>query len=264
VPEGDHAEHELDIDDISVSFGGVKALSDVSLHVDKGEIVGLMGPNGAGKSTMVGVVSGFVRPNRGEVWIGGKRLTRRGPRAFAEAGVRRTFQRAAIIEDLSVREHLMLGELARTYDHRLWLDGLLPARLRGQDKRELAGARAQALMADLDLSWCADRRPASLPPATQRIVELGMALMADPSVLLLDEPTAGLNRSERARIGEKLREIASKNTVAILLIEHDVSLMMTVADKVCVLDFGKVIAHGLPDEIRRHPDVQTAYLGASL
>lgn len=262
VGEADAPVHAVEATGITVAYGGVMALAEVSIRADKGAIVGLMGPNGAGKTTMVGVLSGFVRPTGGEVRICGQVLTRRGPRAFARAGVRRTFQRAAVIEDLSVREHMLIGDLATDYDHRLWLDGLLPARWRGQTSWERAEAKAEGVLDRLGLSWCAQRRPGSLPPATQRVVELGMALMADPAVLLLDEPTAGLNRSETDAIGAVLRDIAAEGTVATILIEHDVSLMMSVADHVYVLDFGKLIADGIPEAIRQHPDVQTAYLGA--
>jgi ABC-type branched-subunit amino acid transport system ATPase component len=253
--------HELAVSEVSVTFGGVRALVNVSLFADKGTIVGLMGPNGAGKSTLIGVMSGFIRPTAGDIRIAGSRLTNQKPRRFAQAGVRRTFQRAAVIEDLTVRQHLLLGQLATNYDHRVWLDGLLPSRFRGAAERASAEIRAEDLMGRLGLSWCADRRPISLPPATQRIVELGMALMADPSVLLLDEPTAGLDRTETERIGDLLKEIAQNGSVAILLIEHDVALMMAVTDHVYVLDFGQVIAAGTPDEVRRHPEVQMAYLG---
>ena len=246
------ADPVLEVRDVSVHFGGVSALSGVSLSVRAGEVTGLIGPNGAGKTTLFNVVSGLQRPDRGTVRIAGRDVTGLGPHRRARLGLARTFQRLELFSNLSSEDNVRVGLEARRRGRRR-----LP--LLGGAERVPGGA-ATALLERVGAGEAAGRPVNSLPTGTARLVELARALAISPQVLLLDEPCSGLDDHESVGLGRLLRELADEGR-AVLLVEHDMDLVLDVCDVVYVLDFGEIIASGTPAEIRLHPAVQAAYLG---
>jgi ABC-type branched-subunit amino acid transport system ATPase component len=240
------------------AFGGVRAVDGVSFTVGEREIHGLIGPNGAGKTTLLNLVSGLVRPTGGAIRLGGERLDRLPPHRIAALGVTRTFQNIRVFPELSALENVIVGShLARSaplWRHMLWLRS---ARAEEVETR----ARALALLRRVGMADRADEPAASLSYGEQRRVEIARALAASPAVLLLDEPTAGMNPAEVAAVGEVIREVA-RGGQSVLLVEHNVKLVMDVCDRVTVLDFGKVIAEGTPAEVSRNAEVIAVYLGA--
>ena len=235
----------LAVESVSVRFGGVQALNDVSLDVAAGRVTGLIGPNGAGKTTLFNVVSGLVAPTSGRVLISGRDVTRDPTYRRARLGVARTYQRLELFGSLSVRENVLVGaELRREWDR----DGAHPA------------ATAEELMALVGISDVADVRAETLSTGTSRLVELARALASRPRVLLLDEPSSGLDDRESEAFGRLLSRLAGEG-LAILLVEHDMDLVMNVCSHIWVLDFGRILTSGNPQEIRDSAEVQRAYLG---
>jgi branched-chain amino acid transport system ATP-binding protein len=237
---------------VSVRFGGVHALSDVDLSVRRGAITGLIGPNGAGKTTMFNVLTGLAAPSAGRVRLDGDDITGWPPHRRGRAGMARTFQRLELFTRLSVEENLIAAWEA---SHAGAVFG------RGRAERR---ARVAEVMGLLDLWSISGRRAGELPTGLGRLVELGRALCTDPRVLLLDEPSSGLDAGETARFRDVLLAVVGRRgggEPAVLLVEHDMALVMEVCDRVTVLDFGVRIADGTPDEIRRDPAVRAAYLG---
>ncbi|AFR49460.1 ABC transporter ATP-binding protein [Gordonia sp. KTR9] len=246
--------------DITKRFGGLVALADVSVQVAPSSIVGLVGPNGAGKSTLFNVMSGYLRPSSGSVFLDGVEQTRHsGPQHRATMGVARTFQHPELFSDLTIREHLILAKRVRSAPRRLWTDLLRGAGLRMSTTSD--DAAVDTLLDDLSLTDDADRLAVGLPLGVARRVEVGRALITDPRVVLLDEPSSGLDESETRDLARVLRDARTRHSVALVLVEHDVDLVLGMSDEVYVLDFGKLIAHGTPAEIRRDPTVRAAYLG---
>jgi branched-chain amino acid transport system ATP-binding protein len=244
---------------VTVRFGGLVALDDVSLSVPAGTIVGLVGPNGAGKTTLFGVISGLLHPQEGEVFLGGHRVTHWSPSKRARLGMARTFQQLELFMGLTVREHIVLGYRVRNQRRRLWSDLLTAGSLHraGDEERQ----RADQLIDLLGLRSVANIPAAALPLGTARRVEVARALATDPSIVLLDEPSSGLDAHETAQLGAALRTVVDEERVSLLLVEHDVAMVLGLSSQVAVLDFGVRIAHGSPDEIRNDPAVRTAYLG---
>jgi branched-chain amino acid transport system ATP-binding protein len=242
---------------VTVSFGGLIALSDVSLTVPPQAIVGLVGPNGAGKTTLFGVLSGILDPTAGSVSLHGRDVTRDSPQRRAQAGLARTFQRTELFADLTVREHLVLAYRARHNRSRLWAD--LIGRRTGD--RAAEDARVDQLLAVLGLTQVAERPARALPLGTARLVEVGRALATDPSVILLDEPSSGLDVHETDQLAATLRRARTEQGVALVLVEHDLDLVLGLSDVVNVLDFGIMIATGTPAEVRADPRVRAAYIG---
>ncbi|MFG3618732.1 ABC transporter ATP-binding protein [Nocardia sp. NPDC047654] len=231
----------LEVDDVTVVFGGHRALDGAGLRAERGAVTGLIGPNGAGKSTLFDVICGLRKPTRGRVAIDGADVTRLGPSRRARHGLARTFQRLELFGRLSVRDNLLVAaELGPQRRHAARIVTEIIDRL---GLHELADA-------------CADE----LPTGTGRLVEVGRAIAARPSLILLDEPAAGQDHTETERFGELLRSLADDGT-AVLLVEHDMGLVMNVCDEVFVLDLGKVIASGPPAVIRADQTVLAAYLG---
>jgi branched-chain amino acid transport system ATP-binding protein len=223
---------------VSVSYGGVRALVDVDLDVDEGQLVGLIGPNGAGKTTFIDAITGMVR-SRGRVELDGQDLTSRPSHARARLGLTRTWQSIELFDDLTVRENLTV---------------LAPRRTRGS-----APTPGEAL-AMFGLESFADAMPYEISQAQRKLVGLARALAADPRVLCLDEPAAGLDVTESEELGRRLRQIVDAG-IPVLLVDHDMGLVLGISDHVVVLEFGQVIATGDPESVRRDPQVVTAYLG---
>ncbi|MEU8896006.1 ABC transporter ATP-binding protein [Nocardia sp. NPDC048505] len=231
----------LRVEDVRVTFGGRHALDGAGLSAERGRITGLIGPNGAGKSTLFDVVCGLRRPAAGTVRLDGRDITRMGPTRRARHGLARTFQRLELFGRLTVRDNLLVA--AELGPHRRHAAATVSALLDRLGLGEVAGT-------------CADE----LPTGSARLVEVGRALAARPSLLLLDEPAAGQDGAETARFAELLRGLAAEGT-AVVLVEHDMGLVMSVCDEVFVLDLGKIISSGPPELIRRDETVLAAYLG---
>ena len=231
----------LEVSEVTVTFGGRRALDGVAIAAERGRVTGLIGPNGAGKSTLFDVICGLRKPVAGRVALEGKDVTREGPARRARHGMARTFQRLELFGRLSVRENLMVA-----------------AEL-GPQRRHAARA-VEEIITRLDLGEVADRPADALPTGTGRLVEVGRALAVRPRFLLLDEPAAGQDAEETRRFAGLLRALADEGTT-VVLVEHDMSLVMGVCDQVYVLDLGKIISVGSPDVIRRDETVLTAYLG---
>jgi len=248
---------------ITVRFGGLTALSDVSIEVEPGRIAGLVGPNGAGKSTLLGVLSGLQRPNSGHVWMDGVDVTNASPRSRASRGLARTFQQPELFMGLTVREHLVLAHRARVSRVRLWRDMFDPRSLLPPSKAE--NERVDALLELLRLTRVARAPVSALPLGLARLVEVGRALASDPHVLLLDEPLSGLDVKASENLLAVFSQIVERaeHPLSIIIVEHDVAAVLSLSHTVFVLDFGERIAVGTPEEIRNDPAVRSAYLGDS-
>lgn len=246
---------------ITVRFGGLTALSQVSLEVQPGSIAGLVGPNGAGKSTLLAVLSGLLRPNEGRVHLRGEDVTNVSCRTRARKGLARTFQQPELFLGLTVREHLMLAHRARVAPRRLWRDMLDPRSLLPPSKEE--SERVDELLELLRLTRVEKAPVAALPLGILRLVEVGRALASEPRVLLLDEPLSGLDIKASENLLSVFRQIVDQpgHEVSLVMVEHDVAAVLSLSDIVFVLDFGERIAAGSPDEIRTDPAVRAAYLG---
>jgi ABC-type branched-subunit amino acid transport system ATPase component len=249
--------------DVTVRFGGVVALDNVSLSVSEGSTIGLVGPNGAGKTTLFGVLSGLLRPRSGRVTMSGVDVTRRSPQHRAQKGLSRTFQRMELFTELTVREHLVLARRVKEGRERL----LGMARdLTGFGERPGPGEEeaVEEILALLGLESVADRPALAIPLGTGRLLEVARALASEPTVMLLDEPSSGLDVHETEQLGEALRRVRSERGTAFVLVEHNVEFVLGLSDRITVLDFGKLLIEGTPDEIRTSPEVQAAYFGAPL
>ncbi|WPP33687.1 ABC transporter ATP-binding protein [Streptomyces sp. CL7] len=248
---------ELAVRDVTVRFAGLTALDGVSFTVAPGSVHALIGPNGAGKSTCFNVLSGLCRPAAGTVTLGGTELTRLAPHRIAALGVARTFQNIVTTQG-TVADNLMLGRHALTRAGFTASALRLPGARREQ-REHLARAREIAGLTGLGAHF--DTPVGLLSYGDRKRVELARALCLEPRVLLLDEPVAGMNAAERARTAEVVAGLRAELGLSVVLVEHDMGLVMRLADEVTVLDFGRPIAHGTPDEVRRDPEVLRAYLG---
>jgi ABC-type branched-subunit amino acid transport system ATPase component/ABC-type branched-subunit amino acid transport system permease subunit len=240
---------------LSVSYGGVAALEDVSLRVAPGEVVGLIGPNGAGKTTLIDAVTGFTRPRAGSVLLGGQDVTGEHPTDLARRGLGRSFQSLELFEDMTVEENLLAA--VDQQDATAYLTSLLRP-----GKRDL-NAAANAAVEEFGLDEYLQRLPGELPAGRRRLVALARAVSARPGVLLLDEPAAGLDSAETEAIGGLIRRLADVWGMAVLLVEHDTDLVFSICDRVVVLDFGRRIASDVPSRVRADAAVLSAYLGAA-
>jgi ABC-type branched-subunit amino acid transport system ATPase component len=254
--------NRLQCSDVTVRFGGLTALRDVSLGVPGGVIVGLVGPNGAGKSTLFGVLSGLTTPSTGKVTLDGDDVTGMRPQARADRGMARTFQHPELFSGLTVRQHLTLGYRVRNAKSRVWSDLFTMGSVRPIDGDE--AANVEGLLELLGITDLAEQRALGLPLGSSRLVELGRALATSPSVLLLDEPSSGLDSAETDQFETTLRRVATEHGISVLLVEHDVELVMRLCATLYVLDFGAVIAKGSPEEVRQDPAVRSAYLGEEI
>lgn len=256
----DRSGDALTLRQIGVRFGGISALNNVDLAIPSGQLCGLIGANGAGKTTLFDVISGIRPPNSGQILLHGVDVTRSSPHKRARAGLRRTFQRVQVFGWLTVEENLLVASEWRGGGGGVLADLIAsPTRKRREAQRRV---RADEVLERCGLVDLRDRQAGALPIGTARLVELGRALMDEPSVLLLDEPASGLDSAEAERFGDLVEAVVSENDTAVLLVEHDVGFVMERCERVIALNLGEILADGTPEEIRNNPLVLDAYLGA--
>ncbi len=242
-------------------FGGLTALDDVSFEVDRGMIFSIIGPNGSGKSTAFNCISGIYQPTAGKIYFEGEGISGLAPHHIARLGIARTFQNIELFSTETTIDNLMLGRHQHMHSG-VWSGVAMLGRATSAAREETENReRVQWIIELLDLVQVRDRPVGELPYGTQKRVELARALAMEPKLLLVDEPSAGMNADERAEVAERMRELRAELDVTILLIEHHVQLAIGLADRVLALNFGKPIAQGAPEEIRQHPEVIKAYLG---
>ncbi|MDA8039836.1 MAG: ABC transporter ATP-binding protein [Actinomycetota bacterium] len=246
----------LEVSGVSKRFGGIRALEDVSLEVLSGEAVGLIGPNGAGKTTLFDCVSGVSQPERGAIYYQGRRIDRLPIHRRARLGIGRTFQRLELFTGMTVREHLAVAEREHSGDGRLWKDLAWRGGLTSEETDSV-----EAMLKELHLESVAESPIEALSLGQGRLVELGRALIQEPALLLLDEPSSGLDSRESAELAAVLNQIRATRNEAVLLVEHDIDLVQAIVSRAVVLDFGRVIASGPLDDVLREGAVRTAYLG---
>jgi branched-chain amino acid transport system ATP-binding protein len=250
----------LQVEGVSVRFGALLALSAVSLSIQPGEILAIIGPNGAGKTTLLNVISGFYHPYEGRILFEGRDRTRLSPPDVAELGVARTFQNVALFKGMSVLDNLMTGRLLKMGGH-----FLLDAVWWGPAKRQELANRAfvERVIDFLEIQSIRKTPAGKLPYGLQKRVELGRALAAEPKLLLLDEPMAGMNVEEKEDMSRFILDVNGEFGTTIALIEHDMGVVMDITDRVVVLDYGRKIADGPPEQVRKDAVVLDAYLGTS-
>jgi branched-chain amino acid transport system ATP-binding protein len=242
----------LQVRSLTVRYGGVTAVDSVDMQVGEGELVGLIGPNGAGKTSLIDAVTGYT-PSTGEVEFGGLSMTGLRPHTRARRGMSRTFQTLELFEDMTVRENLSVAaEPARWWS--ILADMIVPGGFAKSATKVETALRAVSLLERID------DLPSQLPTGSRKLVAVARALVADPKMLLLDEPASGLNSAESKDLGRVLRALTDQG-LAMLLIDHDMDLVLSVCDRICVLDFGRLIAVGTPQQLREDPRVIAAYLG---
>lgn len=247
----------LQLDNIARNFGGLRALVDVDMEVPPGDVVGLIGPNGAGKTTLINIISGLDRPTYGMISFSGASIERASPHRITRLGIARTYQNIRLFGEMTPLQNLLVAQHVRGRSSLLASIAFLPQHFR--EAREFH-ARAWELLERFNLQDVAHLPAANLPYGDQRRLEIARALATDPKLILLDEPTAGMNPTETEAVGEQILRLRAEGH-AVLVIEHDMSLIHKVCDLVYVLNFGRIIASGTPDEIRRNPQVVEAYLG---
>ena len=253
----------LDIKDFSMVFGGLRAVDHVDMHIDEGEIVALIGPNGAGKTTLFNCVTGVYTPSEGDITISNQdghviKINGKKPNKITELGLARTFQNIRLFNSMTALENVMIGR------HPKLKAGIFGAIFRDKKTREEEERVIQdslEILKKLDLAKYANEPASSLPYGEQRLLEIARAMATEPQLLLLDEPAAGMNPQETRELDETITRIRDEEGITILLIEHDMSLVMSLSERIYVLDYGKLIAQGSPEEVKTNPAVIKAYLG---
>ncbi|MEO4041600.1 ABC transporter ATP-binding protein [Hoeflea sp. CAU 1731] len=250
----------LVVDNISLSFGGVKAITDISFDILKGEIRAIIGPNGAGKTSMLNVINGFYHPQKGTITFRGQKRSRMRPHEAANHGIARTFQNIALFHGMSVLDNIMTGRITLMKRNMLW-QALWrgPAETEEIENREIV----ERIIDFLEIEHIRKTPVGRLPYGLQKRVELGRSLAAEPSLLLLDEPMAGMNLEEKEDMSRYILDVNQQFGTTIALIEHDMGVVMDLSDRVVVLDYGQKIGDGTPDAVRNNQDVIDAYLGVS-
>ena len=257
-PETSPAEPILEVENVSLRFGGVQALSEVSFDVRRGEVRAIIGPNGAGKSSMLNVVNGFYHPQEGRITFKGVTRRRMRTHEAAAQGIARTFQNIALFRGMTTLDNIMTGRNLKMKSNFL-LQALYlgPARREEMEHREFA----ERIIDFLEIQAIRKTPVSRLPYGLQKRVELGRALAAEPDMLLLDEPMAGMNTEEKEDMCRFILDVNGEFGTTVVLIEHDMGVVMDISDRVVVLDYGRLLADGTPDEVRRNPLVIDAYLG---
>lgn len=250
----------MEMKNISLRFGGVKAITDISFDIREGEIRAIIGPNGAGKSSMLNVINGFYHPQEGEVWFRGEKRAPMKPHEIAFQGIARTFQNIALFKGMSTLDNIMTGRLthmnSNLFTQALWW---------GKAQRDEVENRAvvERVIDFLEIQSIRKTPVGRLPYGLQKRVELGRALAAEPKLLLLDEPMAGMNVEEKEDMSRFILDVNDEFGTTIALIEHDMGVVMDIADRVVVMDYGKKIGDGTPEDVRNNQDVIDAYLGVA-
>jgi branched-chain amino acid transport system ATP-binding protein len=247
---------DLSVRDVTVSFGGITALDDVSVEVSRGEVLGIIGPNGAGKTTLFNVICGFVKPDSGSLSWRGQTLERVHPHRLAGLGIARTLQGVGLFPRLTALENVMVG--AERFRRARLASALLALPRSDRDERALR-ERAEAAIDRVGCGGLGDRLPGTLPYAMQKRIALARALASEPDLLLLDEPAGGLDAGELSDLARLIDSI--RHAIAVMVVDHHMDLVTSLCDRVVVLDFGRVIAAGVPPEVRQNPQVLDAYLG---
>ena len=260
IPVRSLGEPVLSIDNISLAFGGVKALSDISLHVREHEILAIIGPNGAGKSSLLNVINGVYHPNTGSVTYKGATRSQMRPHEAASQGIARTFQNIALFKGMSVLDNIMTGRTLKMHANFFW-QCIYLGKARNEEIRHRR--KVEEIIDFLQIESIRKTPVGRLPYGLQKRVELGRALAAEPELLLLDEPMAGMNIEEKEDMSRFILDINDEFGTTIVLIEHDMGVVMDLSDRVVVLDYGRKIGDGTPDEIRSNQEVIDAYLGVA-
>ncbi|HUF57820.1 MAG TPA: ABC transporter ATP-binding protein [Thermohalobaculum sp.] len=250
----------MDIRNVTLRFGGVTALEDVSFDIREGEIRAIIGPNGAGKSSMLNVINGFYHPQQGEIWFRGEKRGNLPPHRIARQGIARTFQNIALFRGMSTLDNIMTGRLIHMRRNLLWQALWVgPAEREEVEHREFV----EHIIDFLEIQHIRKTPVGRLPYGLQKRVELGRALAAEPTLLLLDEPMAGMNVEEKEDMSRFILDVNDEFGTTIALIEHDMGVVMDLSDRVAVLDYGAKIGDGTPDEVRANRQVIDAYLGVA-
>ena len=248
----------LEVKNLGISFGGLRAVDEFNVSIEKGELYGLIGPNGAGKTTIFNLLTGVYKPDSGKIILDGNDLTGKSTIEINKSGIARTFQNIRLFSQLTVLDNVKTG--LHNNHHYSTLDSILRLPRYHKVEKEMNDI-AMELLEVFGLKDDAYVEAQNLPYGQQRKLEIARALATNPKLLLLDEPAAGMNPNETAELMENIRRIRDTFNIAVLLIEHDMSLVMNICEGICVLDHGKIIAKGTPDEIRNNPQVIEAYLG---